>query len=502
MNALPFALALWAACTFVHADPLPAWDAAAATAVVFNPDFPASEALAREYASKRGIPGDHLAGIPCPSPEAISREGFDERLRDPLKKIFEKRRWWEPESRIFVLVLMHGIPSKIIRQHENPRPSEQDEASVDSELCLLGAPPARLAGAASNPYFNKAERYNTFARDRRQLLVGRLDAASPATVQRMMDDSLAVEKTGLLGRAVIDLALKTGPYREGDEWLLLSAETYRSAGIPVWMDRNEQVLAEGWPLPDTALYFGWYTGDIAGALKSPSFRFRPGAVACHLHSFSAGTIRSADKAWVGPLLEHGAAATFGNVWEPYLSLTVHFDILNKRLLEGYTLAEAAWNATPGLSWQNVVLGDPLYRPFKEPGLVESGTCNDYATYKQLVRQHRSDSSARKLKDDLLSRAEKQGNARLLELLALLSAEEGRAGEAAQLIDHARHLCREAQDRLRLTLYQADFLRRCQDKPHLDEAVQLLEAAEGEGTLKNLPGSGWIKRMLEELRRRR
>lgn len=498
MKLPPPALALLAVTSFLYAEPsaLPEWDAAANTAVVFNPDFPESQALASYYAGRRGIAADHIVGIPCPPPEAISREGFDERLRDPLKKVFDQRHWWEADSRIFILVLIHGVPSKIIRQHENPRPSDQDEASVDSELCLLGAPPARLGGAAPNPYFNKKERFNTFARGQRQLLVCRLDAASPATVRRMIDDAIATEKTGLLGRAVLDLALKTGAYKEGDDWLLRSAQTCRSNGIPVFVDHFEPVLREDWPLPDTALYFGWYAGEITGALKSPSFRFKPGAIACHLHSFSAGTIRTADHAWVGPILEHGAAATMGNVWEPYLSLTIHFDVLNERLMEGCTLAEAAWNATPGLSWQNVVLGDPLYRPFKEAGAMGADADRDYAMYKALVKRHAADASAKELKDELLAQAGKHNSPRLLELLALYSAGQGRLAEAAQVMDHARSVCQEPADRLRLTLYQADLLRR----DHNDgDAAQVLEAASRDGALKGVPGHGLIAALLKELR---
>jgi len=51
--------------------------------------------------------------------------------------------------------------------------------------------------------------------------------------------------------------------------------------------------------------------------------------------------------------------TLGNVYEPYLQMTHHFDIFQTRLLAGHTVVEAAYMALPVLSWQNVVLGDPL-----------------------------------------------------------------------------------------------------------------------------------------------
>lgn len=112
------------------------------------------------------------------------------------------------------------------------------------------------------------------------------------------------------------------------------------------------------------MYFGWYSEQPAGPFTRDDFRFRPGAVACHIHSFSATSVRDPQKWWVGPLLNRGADAVLGNVYEPYLALTTHLDVFAARLADGYTLAESAWEATPGLSWMNTVVGDPLYRPGK------------------------------------------------------------------------------------------------------------------------------------------
>ena len=112
------------------------------------------------------------------------------------------------------------------------------------------------------------------------------------------------------------------------------------------------------------MYFGWYAEQVAGPFTREDFHFRPGAVACHLHSFSATSVRDPSRWWVGPLLNRGADAVLGNVYEPYLSLTTHFDVFADRLGDGYTLAESAWEATPEFSWMNTVVGDPLYRPGK------------------------------------------------------------------------------------------------------------------------------------------
>jgi hypothetical protein len=104
----------------------------------------------------------------------------------------------------------------------------------------------------------------------------------------------------------------------------------------------------------------------SGPWVTPPNRFEPGAIAYHLHSASASTVRSATQNWVGPLIAHGADATMGAVYEPYLALTPHLDIFTRRLLMGQTFAEAAYASQKGLSWMITVVGDPLYRPFARP----------------------------------------------------------------------------------------------------------------------------------------
>ena len=54
----------------------------------------------------------------------------------------------------------------------------------------------------------------------------------------------------------------------------------------------------------------------------------------------------------------------GNVAEPYLEFTHHLDAFVSALIEGMNLGDAAYYALPTLSWQAVLLGDPLYQPFK------------------------------------------------------------------------------------------------------------------------------------------
>lgn len=465
----------------------PEWDPVATTSVVFNADFPESEALALFYAQQRGISAQRLIALHASKEEAITREAYNATIRDPLLTALP--------ADTQVLAIIHGLPSKIMRQQENPKPSREDEASVDSELACLRMSGQDLAGTRPNPFFNKPGRFHDFNEAAGMLLVGRLDAATSDIVRRMITDAISVEKIGLHGRAVIDLALKPGAYEEGDEWLRRSALLYKTHGIPCYVDRYQPVLREGWPLPDTALYFGWYTDPVAGAFKTDTFHFKRGAVVCHLHSFSASIIRTTTQNWAGPLLAHGATATLGNVWEPYLSLTVHFDILNDRLLKGVTLAEAAWCATPGLSWMNVVLGDPLYRPFANSAL---GVDRDYSIYKGIVERHANDKDTIELKREVLDAARTRNSPQLIEFLALLSSQESKPAEAMSLLQHARSLYTNADDRLRTIIYEVEILRRDNDRKQTAEALDLLKRTAADETMRLAEGCSLVAAMIQEM----
>jgi uncharacterized protein (TIGR03790 family) len=466
------------------------WPTPADTVVLFNPSFPGSEALATYYAEQRGIPKQQLIGLKTPSGDAISRADFDALIRQPLRQAFIDRNWWTLTTAATgeaplttqvktankrVIAILRGIPFRIQPATAAAKPGEETEASVDSELTVLSLDAPPLAGFIKNPFFKDPLSFALFDQIPGLALVSRLDGPDDATVRRMIDDSLQAETAGLSGRAVIDLALKDGAYEQGEEWLRQTTKLYKERGIPTYVDRNADLIPEHWPLPETALYFGWYRDHVAGVLAQPSFRFAPGAVACHLHSFSAGQLRTPDKQWIAPLLQRGAAAALGNVWEPYLSLTTYFDFFNQRLLEGATLAEAAWAATPGLSWMTVVIGDPLYRPFKNPltSRLTDGPARDYALFSGLVQRQAAGEPIAELKKTVLRLAEQRNNPKLIEFLALHAWQTGQSNEAIALFDHAADWYAAEADRSRVRLYQAEALNQIGNREAAKQALQSL-----------------------------
>jgi uncharacterized protein (TIGR03790 family) len=99
----------------------------------------------------------------------------------------------------------------------------------------------------------------------------------------------------------------------------------------------------------------------------------PGAVGYHIASSECTTLKSPkSQVWCKRILEEGAAATIGPTSEPYVQAFPVPEIFFAALLDGrLTLAECYGLSKPFWSWQMVLIGDPLYRPFKKAGKGKS-----------------------------------------------------------------------------------------------------------------------------------
>ena len=487
---------------------------APATIVVFNQDVAESVELAKFYAQKRGIARDHLIGLSISRTEEISRDEYDGMIRNPLRAIFKERGWWTlNESRgapttvasnsIRFVALIKGVPLKIRAAVDYPgdKPGgppigNRNDASVDSEVAALGSFSDQISGPLQNPYF-QSYRAITEAESSSMLLVCRLDAPQVATVRRMITDAIETEKTGLWGRAYIDGAHNSTPgLGIGDHWLAAARDQLYKAGVPLIYEDTPEIFPNGYPMTDCALYYGWYTDRIAGPFTQPDFQFVAGAVAVHIHSFSASTLHDENAGWAGPLLTKGAAATIGNVYEPYLQLTAHLDVLNDRLLHGFTFAESAYMASPVLSWMSVMLGDPLYRPYAGwLGLDGKGAGEKSSSYWSAYHDFavkNGSLGAAEYRAAATAFATRTRNAAMLEDIGLRDAGAENYAGASGCFDLARTIYTKRDDILRIVLHEADALaKQNKAKRALDlvrtvlriapdaPAASLLRKAEGE-----------------------
>jgi uncharacterized protein (TIGR03790 family) len=480
---------------------------AAAALVVYNENDPLSRDLADFYAGKRGIDASRVVGLKCSIDEEISREEYDQTIAGPLRAIFDAQGLWtrspdapaeEPTSRVTVnrirfLVLMRGIPLRIREttgyrgdaSHEPAPIGNRNAASVDSELAVLGLFTHHISGVLTNPYFRSYQRFMDTGHPG-IMLAARLDAPTGTMVRQMIEDSLAVEKIGLWGRCYVDgrgMAAGSG-LAEGDGWLNKIATQITPFALPTIYDNAPALFAADYPMTEAALYFGWYSEQPAGALADEHFRFEPGAVACHIHSFSATSVRDPAHWWVGPLLSKGAAAVLGNVYEPYLGLTTHLDIFADRLCSGMTFAESAYAATPGLSWMDTFVGDPLYRPCAawqtfefdlEPVApaagANAGVITDGRAYYKGVQTWHAEGPGPGAKA-LEKSAARLKSGRIYEGLGLLQAAAHNLAAARAAFQQAGHRYTAQADQIRAVLDEAHALADAQQKT---AALQVLEA---------------------------
>ncbi len=429
-------------------------------AVVYNADSPLSCKAMQHYCKLRGIASHQCIALRDIAAGEISRGDFDIKIRMALLLAGREQGLCWPSGPangrypMRAMVLMPDLPLRIREEaglqqtHQGPMP--KNAASVDSELMLLGAEYPR-DGFGRNVFYKSNSTLE--AAKPRVMAVCRIDAPTEAAVYRMMQDAVQVERTGLHGWVVVD---EGGPYADGDKWLRGVADLAKKQHQPLFHDTSGKTLADAFPMMrDTAVYFGWYANPPNGPFRQGApadFQFAPGAIACHLHSFSATKIKSADR-WVGALLQRGAAVTAGNVAEPMLGTCLNYDLFYERLLAGYTVAEAALMATPVVSWQGIVLGDPLYRPFARRQWPLRGDV--YAEWQDACR--RSGGNDSRLCSVVESKLATAQGGIWAEMYAWYCAEKKELERAAAYFAAARQRYGGAADSIRTCLLEATCL---------------------------------------------
>jgi uncharacterized protein (TIGR03790 family) len=485
-----------------------------AVAVLYNRSVPESRRIAELYQETRGIPAANLIALDMPQSQDVSRADYEKLIAAPLRREFENRGWWRRakdaggvtlpvSNRIQILVTVRGVPLRVQATPKPappaPKPGEKpappppsdpfkghDEASVDSELAMFGVEGVPTDGVLQNKFYQSKQ---AFDRGRMPFLVltARIDAASEATCARMIRDAVETERNGLWGMAYVDIANK---FPQGDQWLESIVRENLKTGIPTVVDRFNDTYPKNYPMRDASIYYGWYDWNVSGPFLNPKFSFRKGAVAMHLHSFSAEQLRDVSKNWSAALLEKGAAVTIGNVYEPYLHLTHDFGILHQSLLAGDTWVEACWKAMPVTSWQGVVLGDPLYRPFLhlDGGGEVTKEDTDFRAVRMAMVRWPADSKERVRQLD--KAVERTRSGVIAEAAGLDLLGTGLSAEAAVRFRDAKNLFPMDEDKLRMDFHQISMDRAAGRK---DIAVRGLRDAQVRySALPEVDGvKGWL-----------
>ena len=333
--------------------------------LVVNKNDPVSRQIGEYYRPRRSVPVQNVCLISTTSEEEITWNVYEDQIEGPIGDCLKKHGLAE---KVLYLVTTTGVPLKVDGGGSGQL---AEHASVDSELTLLyaklkGAHYPR-AGGVPNPLF--LQRDAVFGHPRFPVyLVTRLSAYDFAGVKAMIDRSLAAHN---VGKVVIDL---NAPKNEsGNNWLRNAAILLPQSRLV--LDATVKVL---YNQSDVIGYAAWGSNDDYRKQRRLHFQWLPGAIAAEYVSTSGRTLKRPPDTWtyttwedkahyyagspqglVGDLIEDGASAASGNTYEPYLSGCARPDYLLPAYLEGRNLAESFYVSLPYLSWQGVVLGDPL-----------------------------------------------------------------------------------------------------------------------------------------------
>ncbi|HEU4339645.1 MAG TPA: TIGR03790 family protein [Planctomycetota bacterium] len=354
-------------------DPEPAekrFDPAKEVVVLVNENVPESVSIGEYYATRRGIPKQNLCRIRTTPNEICEWSELRKDILEPLKKFLEDK----PD--VLYIVPTWGVPVKT--REENPsndgRGKQGDTVAlmvegrdfccIDREIELLKTP-HDIDGWFASKVFRVGRK---LTRDDGIYIVSRLDGPSAAEARALVDLALYGEAYGIEGRALVDTRGLAG--EEGlagvDTQMREIPPLFQEAGVEFDHDDKSDVIDLA-TRPTQGHYWGWYTGNIV--CSKGDWRFRPGAVGAHLHSFSATQLRRTNQTWTGPLVHHGITGTCGTVYEPLVAGFPYGSVFFERFLDGCTFGESMTIATMFTSWMAVYVGDPLYAPYA-PGMKE------------------------------------------------------------------------------------------------------------------------------------
>jgi uncharacterized protein (TIGR03790 family) len=335
--------------------------------VVINESSAISREIGQYYARRRGIPAANICTIRTAPQEGIARSVYDSEIEAPVGAFLKNHGMQE---RILYIVLTSGVPLRINGSGEALK---TDTASVDSELTLLyqrlRSVKIPLEGPVDNPFFGHRDspfRHPAFP----MYLVTRLDGYNMSDMKGLVDRALLARNVGSF---VIDLKVREN--NPGNQWLRTAALLLPKDRVI--LDETSKVLAD---VPNVIAYASWGSNDTDRKHRYLHIGWLPGAIATEFVSFDGRTFRPPPPKWeignwgdnktwyagapqslTADYIHEGATGASGQVSEPYLAYCPRPDFVLPAYNSGRTLAESFYLGIPGLSWMNVVIGDPLTR---------------------------------------------------------------------------------------------------------------------------------------------
>jgi len=353
-------------------------------AVVINDNSSSSQRIGEYYARKHALPSANVIRIKTSTDEMLDRLTYLTSIETPIAAALAKQNL---QDRILYLVLTKGIPLRV----SGTNGAQGSTASVDSELTLLyrrmTGQNAPIPGRIDNPYFlgtRSIDQARLFSHRQQDIyLVARIDAFTVEEALALIDKATAATSDG---RVVLDERDALIDH-VADDWLSDAAArlSARGAGDRVVLEKTVKPVSD---VQQVIGYYSWGSNDPQNRRRKVQMGFVPGALAATYVSSDARTFHEPPSTWapsdnwkdrsslfegspqslIGDLIREGATGVAGHVTEPFLQSTIRPNILFPAYFAGFNLVESFYLAMPHLSWQTVVIGDPLCAPFPRKAL--------------------------------------------------------------------------------------------------------------------------------------
>lgn len=355
-------------------------------AVIINEASDASRRVGDRYVTSRGIPETNIIRIRTSTKETIERQAYAASIEQPIVAALGRSNL---QDRVLYLVLTKDVPLRIA----GTGGTNGTLSSVDSELTLLyrrmSGRTVPLDGRVPNPYYlgtktvTEARQFTHVEHD--IYLVSRLDAYTVEEAIAIVDRAQAPSREGVV---VLDQknALVN---RLGEDWLEEAAKRLTAAGHGARVVL-ETTSAGARDIKNVIGYYSWGSNDPFNRTRKYGMEFVPGSIAATFVSTDARTFTEPPADWtpsgtwdsksswagtpqslIGDLLREGVTGAAGHVDEPFLQSAVRPEILFPAYFAGFNLVESFYLAIPHLSWQTLVIGDPLCAPFPRKALTRA-----------------------------------------------------------------------------------------------------------------------------------
>jgi uncharacterized protein (TIGR03790 family) len=385
--------------------------------VVRNDDSAISRSVTDYYCARRGVRNRvevHCADSAANADnETMSFADYRDKIETPL------RAFLRTHPAIDFIVLTKGIPIRIAdapgRGLGNKRPSLDSYLAAldyDKRGGVVNVPisDSGFTGTAwanrfwrSQARFSHAKfggylvtRLDGYTEDDAKALVTRAADADAAAKREKPDGTILLDTCkpfGYAEKAVQPVELFTGAYVSGQPLPPLAdiaykhynadmqraADLLRDRQFDVYLDEDDEFVGNRRGLMG---YCSWGSNDRF--FKPDSYhtlRFAPGGIGETAVSTSARTFlpTAGGQSLVADLVSQGITGVKGYTDEPLLTAVASPSILFDRYTRGWTLAESFYAASRFIGWEDIVLGDPLCRPYAAPKPVSN---------KQTKRSHR------------------------------------------------------------------------------------------------------------------